>query len=519
MNSPWSDSVDVRGKSDVDDFPDESDIDTFTASPASTTTSFDSVELEKGYAKAKYGFISEQTLSFQIAEKERIEHISNQHPLPEKNSPESKSRFLRLHFWSTYRVLFVIVFLANLAVLIALSVPKSLISTSLSSENTATAVSCNLLVAIAARNEHVVNMLFACAVHIPLNVPLRIRTYAAKVYGYGGMHSGCAIAAVSWYILYVGLLTRDNIQNGFKDLPTMVIGYSILALLLSIVILAYPSLRIRYHDVFENVHRFAGWSAIALFWAQIPVSAYLQSQQTKVAMGKILIQTPTFWILIAITLLIIYPWTNLRLRTVEAEVLSPHAMRLYFPHGHLLSAQGVRLTDAPLKETHSFATIPNPHGAKGFSVIISNAGDWTNRMIQNPPAKLWMRGLPTTGMLHVALAFRKCVIVTTGSGIGPCLSVFAGSPEYVSRILWSTPKPLETYGVGLVSEVMAADPEAVIIDTRLTGRPDLTKLAYSLYKETDAEAVLVMSNQKVVESVVGELEARGVPAFGPIFDS
>lgn len=87
------------------------------------------------------------------------------------------------------------------------------------------------------------------------------------------------------------------------------------------------------------------------------------------------------------------------------------------------------------------------------------------------------------------------------------------------RILWSTKNPVRTYGQRIVDEVRRADQEAVVWDTQERGRPDLVKLAWGLWRESGAECVCVISNSKVTSMVVRELEARGVPAFGPIWDS
>jgi ferredoxin-NADP reductase len=126
----------------------------------------------------------------------------------------------------------------------------------------------------------------------------------------------------------------------------------------------------------------------------------------------------------------------------------------------------------------------------------------------------------------MARLFRKVVVVTTGSGIGPCLGVIQDVPLMGTkiRVIWSTPSPLETYGWDICEAVLKVDPAAVIIDTRKEkregrGRPDLTRIAWELYKREGAEAVFVISNPKVTRNVVYGLESRGVPAFGPIWDS
>lgn len=57
------------------------------------------------------------------------------------------------------------------------------------------------------------------------------------------------------------------------------------------------------------------------------------------------------------------------------------------------------------------------------------------------------------------------------------------------------------------------------IDTRKYGRPDLVKLTLKMVKEFDAEAVAVISNQSLTEKLVYNLNSRGIPAYGAIFDS
>jgi NAD(P)H-flavin reductase len=202
---------------------------------------------------------------------------------------------------------------------------------------------------------------------------------------------------------------------------------------------------------------------------------------------------------------------------VRPEPLSKHATRLHFDFDTPIAGKGVRISDNPMREWHAFATISKP-GEKGFSIVVSNAGDWTRKTIDGQPQILWTRGALASGVLSIAPLFKKVVLVATGSGIGPCLPVILEG-RVPARILWSTPHPRETFGDEIINDVLRADPKAIIWNTRTQGKPDLTTLAYQMMKESDAEAVCIISNKKVTQQVVYRLEARGIPAFGAIFDS
>lgn len=499
-------------------------------------------------------------------------------PLISKHNPRWY-RFLRWTVFSTYRRLFAFCLAANVIALIALGATSNL-----TSRHCASAAAVNLLVAILARQEHVVNTLFRVSSAIPPTWPLWFRRRVAKIYCYGGWHSGCSIAAFVWYSAFVGFATRDYCNGKTSLLPTVILAYVLIVVLTLIIGFAHPYLRMRMHDYFELTHRFAGYTAIGIFWAQVVLLAHV-TRPSRVSLGQALVRTPAFWCLSVITLCIVYPWIRLRKRLVRFEYLSAHAVRLHFTHARLDYCIGVRLTTNPLFETHSFATIPNKIGEeKGFSVIISKAGDWTSNLIQAskpvntktvskaiesagaatvPSAThptdtsidlaqtntdrighIYTKGAPIYGVLRIAAIFRKPVIVTTGSGIGPCMSLLNGRPHHGSkwqcRILWATKSPVDTYGQALVNDVRRADPNARIVDTGVEGRPDMVALAWQLYKDTSdyrastisngsqvplrgegmsPEAVIVISNPKVTRKVVYGLECRGVPAYGVIFDS
>lgn len=419
-------------------------------------------------------------------------------------------------FFSVYREMFAVIFTVNLTIFVVL-VAKSKGYPTLS--NVKDATSANILACVMMRQENVVNFMFDVTTWVPLSTPFFIRKKLAKVFHYGGVHSGCGVAAVVWFILYTVLTTRNFVQMPTGGLPVanLVTCYILVTMYLFIILAAHPSLRRRYHDYFEAVHRFAGWTSFVILWTQTFILAVENARSEKTNVGLVLVQNPGFWFLLTSTSFIALSWGRLRHREVRAEVLSSHATRLHFTYKDMPPYYGLKVSDRPLLEWHAFATIPEPDG-KGFSFVVSNAGDWTTKVIKTPPKKLWTRGFPVHGPLYGARLFRRVVLVATGSGIGPCMSLLVDN-KIPHRILWSTRNPEITYGKGIIDTVLKADPKAVIWNTTEKGYPDIVMETYKLYVESGAEAVYIISNPKVTRKVVFGLESRGIAAYGPIFDS
>ena len=406
------------------------------------------------------------------------------------------------------------IFCANLAALIVLIV----LSRGWPSTTAAgTATSVNIMVAFLFRQENVVNLVHDIMIRAPHSWPLSIRRKLAKVYHYGGFHSGCAVAAVAWYILYMILATFEFLKSRTKFTAANMVTADVLILMfVAILISAHPRFRARYHNHFEATHRFAGWTALGAFWVQTIFAALASSSKGQKPLGLVLVETPSFWCLCVASVCVVLSWIRLRRRKVTAEVLSSHATRLHFQYKATRPFYVIKVSDRPLLEWHGFATIPDDNG--GFSVIVSNAGDWTKRIIDGSPRHLWIRSDPLYGLLCVSRLFKKIIVVATGSGIGPCMSLFYARLT-PCRVLWSTQSPETTYGGKVIDSVFMADPQAVVWDTRRRGRPNMVALTHRLYSDFGAEAVFIVSNPKTTNKVVHGMSSRGIPAYGPIFDS
>jgi len=352
----------------------------------------------------------------------------------------------------------------------------------------------DLALAVLARQQYVINLLFKLATWPPTTWPLKIRWTLGKVYHFGGLHVGGALAGTAWF-LGLTITTTDG--------PLMAVGWTLLALLAFVIATALPPFRSRRHDHFEKIHRFGGWTALALFWTHT-----LLSSPGPVPLA----------VLAVVTFSVALPWLRLRKVAVRLERPSSHVVLARFDHGETpFAGSSTAISRSPLREWHSFANVPAP-GEPGFRLTISRAGDWTGAFIDDLPERVWVKGITTAGVANIETLFTKVVYVATGSGIGPCLPHLLAA-EVPSRLVWATRDPRTTYGDALVDEILAVQPHARIWDTSRHGKPDMVRLAYQAYRDFGAEAVICISNKKLTWQVVHGLERRGIPAYGAIWDS
>ncbi|KAK2752695.1 hypothetical protein FQN54_008073 [Arachnomyces sp. PD_36] len=440
------------------------------------------------------------------------------------STPEKKNgkyaRGLRYRIMIVYRTLFSLVWIANIAAMLGISIGH------VNPVWIKRVAFINLTVAVLIRNDFIINLVYTVTCSAPKSWPLWIRRRCAKIYHLGGMHSGAASAAVFWYTASLIHSTWSTVHDGptRASTATLAVSWITLGLLFVILASAWPPFRKSHHNAFEVIHRLVGWTAVILIWIQTGLSARDKRMYfyPSTGIGTILITDPTFWLLITITCSIITSWLFLKKVDIDAEVLSDHAVRLHFDYTVPVNGSFTRLSQRPLFEWHSFATVPAPdieNGRQpGYSLVVSNAGDWTKDKIMNPPKKIWARGVPTCGVMRIATLFNRLVIIGTGSGIGPLLG-FIQRPSCAFRLIWSTRNPEGMFGPALCDSIRRQDPNAVIHDTTTQGRPDLVAMAWREVTQFGAEGVVVISNEKLTRKVVYGLETRGVAAFGAIWDS
>ena len=369
----------------------------------------------------------------------------------------------------------------------------------------------NIAMAILIRQQRVVNALFWLATRVPTSWPLWIRWGAGKVFHFGGVHSGGTVSGTLWFAFLLFGMAANRLDGAATPSDrTMILTAVLVGLMTLMIVSAQGPVRARFHNAFEKIHRFVGWSVLALFWVQtVSIAADAGVEPW---------QMPAFWVLCVLTLSIVSPWLTLKRVTVDVVKPSNHAVLARFDYGDTpFPGSSNAISHTPFGEYHSFANIPAP-GQAGYRLAISRAGDWTGGFIENPPKKVWVKGITTSGVARIEVLFKKVVYVGTGSGIGPILPhLLAGDvPNY---LIWSTRSPRKTYGDALVDEIEAHTDRPLIWDTDERGKPDLSALTLQAVRDSGAEAVIVISNQKLTRRVVHDMESQGIPAFGAIWDS
>jgi hypothetical protein len=418
-----------------------------------------------------------------------------------------------------YRRLMVAVYVINLAVVVA-QVRAG--SWQLADGSALTALSTltlgNLTVAVLVRNQSFLNALYGLAGRGSPTWPLWLRWSVSKIHHVGGLHVGCAVAGTVSLSAFTSVAIVSAVRHpGSVSGLTLGLCLVLVGLLATVTACATSPVRMRAHNVFENTHRWCGWTAIGVFWV---LTVHLAIEGGGDASPIVAVATDWHvWVLAVLTASVAWPWVRLRRVPITVVRPSSHAVIVHLDHGvRPQYASGVGISLNPLREWHAFATVTTP-GQPGYRLLISRAGDWTGRFIDNPPSHVWVRGVPVSApMAKVASLYHRVVYLVTGSGIGPVLGQILAD-RVPSRLVWSTRDPRPTYGDALVDEVATIQPDAVIWDTTSQGKPDLLQLALTNVADFDAEAVFIVSNKSTTLRLVHELERRGVPAFGPIWDS
>jgi hypothetical protein len=438
--------------------------------------------------------------------------------------PRHRVRGFCLHWFSAYRILIGFTFLLNTAVLIVAVERNRYERSALLGPLIATAA--NIFAGVLVRQEDLINVSFGFVAKTRVSLPFWLRKIIADFHHYGGLHIGCSISALLWYCYFIFLDTNsflDNVKQGIATVwmwADIITSYAFLLAILVVCLLAHPRFRIRFHNTFEHTHRFGGWTALLVLWVNAGVASRNPGSPPLYA-------NAAMWLLAGTTFLIILPWTRMRRVPITAEAVSSREVKITFPYKSMPYTSTVRFSLSPLLEWHAFATIPctpSPTNASAY-IVISKAGDWTTAIIESPPTHMWLRKPATKNFLSFAPLFNSLLLVGTGAGIGPLLSLLS-SPAIAHmrdqgrqvKVMWCVYDPDAVHWQFVQDIIRNVDPEPKIFDSR-EGRPDLAFEAAFMREQYGLEAVMVVSNATVTREIVEGVKRKGSPAYGAVFDS
>jgi hypothetical protein len=202
---------------------------------------------------------------------------------------------------------------------------------------------------------------------------------------------------------------------------------------------------------------------------------------------------------------------------VQARVQSRAIIEITFPG---VSGPGMfgRISRHALAGWHAFAIVSEERRAVSHMMVISGVGDFTKGLITTPPVTLYVRKIKFPGLPYCVPMYRRSIIIATGAGMVPYLSLLPVLPRGSHRLIWIGRSFRECFGDNLC-DIAFRWPDLVLVDTTNGARPDMTALAVDHYRSFGADAVFVGSNPEGTRRIVSGCRALGIPAFGPSWDS
>ena len=414
----------------------------------------------------------------------------------------------------TYRVLFTSALLVNLCLLFCYFACNSLKDQSFP----AFFATVNIFVAILVRNEIFLNVLYRVLTKTcrALETPVAIKnSVTSGLLHLGGIHAGCAVASLVW----VGVSVFHPASEGLVDKHGAIVPLFrlLMAILIIMCIMSLPAIRDRYHDLFEFTHRFLGWSALLLLWVYALLTISWSPETAETGLFVATTKGISLLLTVLIAALILSPWLTVRRVRVQARVQSPAIIEITFPGGSEPGTFG-RISRHALADWHAFAVVSGERKAVSHMMVISGVGDFTKGLITKPPEALYVRKLKFPGLPYCVPMYRRSVIIATGAGMAPYLSLLPVLQRGSHRLIWIGRSFRECFGNNLC-DIAFRWPDLVLVDTTNGTRPDLTALAVDNYRSFRADAVFVGSNPEGTRRIVSGCRALGIPAFGPSWDS
>ena len=327
----------------------------------------------------------------------------------------------------------------------------------------------------------------------------------------GGLHISCAVAAFFWLIV--------SISYESHGLVVRITGAIILLLIIFLSSTALPVVRQRFHNTFEHIHRYVGWVCLLILIVHV---IFLQKDKFDYFHTRAIFNLPVIT-LVLIVVIIFLPWICVRRVFAKFHQPSNDLTVITFPQALYPYGSTTRIS-LDGHEWHAFAIALSDACADQHSILVAVAGDWTKGLAEDYrtnklPEQVWIRQIKGIGFMYSIHAYRKVLIVCTGSGIAPAMPYIKDPlPTTHAHLLWIAKQHELNYGDYIWQLVKKTAPHFTLHDTKINGRPG-PELVEDHFWRSNAEAVFVVSNEKFTKEVVNALWRKSIPCFGALFDS
>ncbi|KAJ7137482.1 hypothetical protein O6H91_Y555900 [Diphasiastrum complanatum] len=378
----------------------------------------------------------------------------------------------------------------------------------------------NILMLVLVRNEVFLRVVFWLTLKLFGHswIPVVVKnSMTAFLQSLGGIHSGCGVSSMMW----VTYAIEETLRHRYLTSDEIyAIAIAIQVLLLLSCLGAFPLLRHLHHNIFEYVHRFAGWGSLGLLWVFIILSASYDplAKSYSVRCGK-LVKRQELWYTAVTTFLILLPWLTVRKALVETIIPEARNSSLLNFSGGVKPGILARISRSPLSDWHTFGIISD--GKQRHTILAGAVGDFTKGLVECPPSRIWVRTFQFAGLPYLVNMYNRAVVVATGSGICVFMSFLLQRTRADVHVIWIAKNIQKSYG-DEIFQVVTNTPASrfSVFDTAISGRrPKTAEIVINKAREWGAEVVIVTSNPIGTNEIVGSCRKAGIPAFGPIWDS
>ncbi|KAF5665584.1 non-ribosomal peptide synthetase [Fusarium heterosporum] len=232
----------------------------------------------------------------------------------------------------------------------------------------------------------------------------------------------------------------------------------------------------------------------------------------------ILLHGQEIWFAVFITIFIVLPWATLREVPVEVEFPSSKVAIIRFNRGMQQGLTG-RISRTAVKEFHAFGIISEGTKSPYHYMVCGVQGDFTTRLLSDPPKTLWTRQLKFAGVGHASAMYKRGIRVCTGTGIGAALSTCIQSPNWF--LIWIGSNQDKTFGPTITDLIHKhiAPKRMILWDTKKEGRrPDTMHLLKETWRQFEAEVIFITSNRQGNDEMMQGCYKANIPAFGTLWD-